>query len=156
MNIPHSPVLLVEDDPNDVLLIQRAFRKANLVNPLHVVGDGEEAIAYLSGQGVYAERERHPLPILILLDLKLPRKSGHEVLAWLRRQPELKRLPAVVLTSSREAADVNRVYDLGANSYLVKPVAFDDLLKMAQTLNMYWLILNERPAVAPPKTSPSS
>lgn len=152
MNIQHSPVLLVEDDPNDVLLIQRAFRKANLVNPLHVAGDGEEAIAYLSGQGAYADRERHPLPILILLDLKLPRKSGHEVLAWLRQQPELKRLPAVVLTSSREAADVNRVYDLGANSYLVKPVAFDDLLKMVQTLNMYWLILNEKPAVAPPKT----
>jgi CheY-like chemotaxis protein len=141
----------VEDDPNDVLLIQRAFRKANLVNPIQVVGDGEEAVAYLSGQGVYADRGRHPLPILILLDLKLPRKSGHEVLAWLRGQPELKRLPVVVLTSSREAADVNRVYDLGANSYLVKPVAFDDLLKMAQTLNMYWLILNEKPAVSPPK-----
>ncbi|MBI2951605.1 response regulator, partial [bacterium] len=137
MSVPHAPVLLVEDDPNDVLLIQRAFRKANLLNPVQVVGDGEEAIAYLSGQGVYADRERHPLPILILLDLKLPRKSGHEVLAWLRRQPELKRLPAVVLTSSREAADVNRVYDLGANSYLVKPVAFDDLLKMTQTLHMY-------------------
>ncbi len=152
MNVPHAPVLLVEDDPNDVLLIQRAFRKANLVNPLHVAGDGEEAVAYLSGQGAYADRGRHPLPILILLDLKLPRKSGHEVLAWLRAQPELKRLPAVVLTSSREAADVNRVYDLGANSYLVKPVAFDDLLKMVQTLNMYWLILNEKPVVSPPKT----
>jgi len=140
-------ILLVEDDPNDVLLIQRAFRKSNVANPIQVVGDGEEAIAYLSGQGPCADRERYPLPLLLLLDLKLPRKSGFEVLEWLRQQPGLKRLPVVVLTSSAETPDVNRAYDLGANSYLVKPVRFEDLLHMVQTLNLYWLIINEKPDV---------
>lgn len=138
-------VLLVEDDPNDVLLIRRAFRKSDVANPIQVVGDGEEAIAYLSGRGPYADRERYPLPVLLLLDLKLPRKSGFEVLEWLRQQPGLKRLPVVVLTSSAETPDVNRAYDLGANSYLVKPVRFEGLLRMVQTLNLYWLIINEKP-----------
>ena len=138
-------ILLVEDDPNDVLLIQRAFRKSDVVNPIQVVGDGEEAIAYLSGRGPYADRERYPLPVLLLLDLKLPRKSGFEVLEWLRQQPGLKRLPVAVLTSSAETPDINRAYDLGANSYLVKPVRFEGLLRMVQTLNLYWLIINEKP-----------
>lgn len=147
IGIAHYTILLVEDDPNDVLLIQRAFRRANLVNPLQVVQDGEAAVLYLGGQGSYADRDRYPLPILILLDLKLPRLSGLEVLEWLRQQPRLKRLPVVVLTSSRENVDVNRAYDLGANSYLVKPVAFDGLMEMVRTLNQYWLILNEKPIV---------
>jgi len=138
-------ILLVEDDPNDVLLIRRAFRKSDVANPIQVVGDGEEAIAYLSGRGPYADRERTPLPVLLLLDLKLPRKSGFEVLEWLRQQPGLKRLPVAVLTSSAETPDVNRAYDLGANSYLVKPVRFEGLLRMVQTLNLYWLIINEKP-----------
>lgn len=138
-------ILLVEDDSNDVLLIQRAFRKSDVVNPIQVVGDGEEAIAYLSGRGPYADRERYPLPVLLLLDLKLPRKSGFEVLEWLRQQPGLKRLPVAVLTSSAETPDINRAYDLGANSYLVKPVRFEGLLRMVQTLNLYWLIINEKP-----------
>lgn len=146
-NFAHYTILLVEDDSNDVLLIQRAFRKAKLVNPLQVVQDGEAAVLYLGGQGLYADRDRYPLPILMLLDLKLPRLSGLEVLEWLRQQPELRRLLVVVLTSSRENADVNRAYDLGANSYLVKPVAFDGLLEMVRTLNQYWLILNEKPLV---------
>ena len=138
-------ILLVEDDSNDVLLIQRAFRKSDVANPIQVVGDGEEAIAYLSGRGPYADRERYPLPVLLLLDLKLPRKSGFEVLEWLRQQPGLKRLPVAVLTSSAETPDINRAYDLGANSYLVKPVRFEGLLRMVQTLNLYWLIINEKP-----------
>lgn len=147
MNFAPYTILLVEDDPNDVLLIQRAFRKANLVNSLEVVRDGEEAVVYLAGEGPYADRERFPLPVLMLLDLKLPRKAGLEVLGWLRQQPSLKRLPVVVLTSSRETADINRAYELCANSYLVKPVAFDALLEMVKTLNMYWLVLNQRPEV---------
>lgn len=138
-------ILLVEDDPNDVLLIRRAFRKSDVANPIQVVGDGEEAIAYLSGRGPYADRERYPLPVLLLLDLKLPRKSGFEVLEWLRQQRGLKRLPVAVLTSSAETPDINRAYDLGANSYLVKPVRFEGLLRMVQTLNLYWLIINEKP-----------
>jgi len=147
MNIVRHTILLVEDDSNDVLLIQRAFRKAKLVNPVQVVEDGEAAVAYLAGQGPFADRQRYPLPVLILLDLKLPRKSGLEVLAWLRQQPGLKRLPVVVLTASKEAADINRAYDLGANSYLVKPVAFDALLDIVKTLGLYWSIFNEKPDV---------
>jgi CheY-like chemotaxis protein len=138
-------ILLVEDDPNDVLLIQRAFRKAGIACPLHVVSDGDSAVSYLSGQDPYANRQEAPLPTLILLDLKLPRRSGFEVLSWLRAQPGLKRLPVVVLTSSNELLDVNLAYDLGANSYLVKPVAFDALLQMLKTLNLYWHNINEHP-----------
>ena len=147
MNLAAYTILLVEDDPNDVLLIRRAFAKANLANPLQVVGDGDAAVAYLAGVSPYAAREQYPLPVLVLLDLKLPRRSGLEVLQWVRQQPGLRRLPVVVLTSSRENADVNRAYDLGINSYLVKPVEFDDLLAMVRTLGAYWLILNERPEV---------
>ena len=143
----HEIILLVEDNPTDVLLIQRAFRKANLSVPLQVVGDGEVAVQYLSGQEPYGDRSCYPLPLLILLDLKLPRKSGTEVLAWLQQQPVLKRLPVVVLTSSKEYADINNVYDLGANAYMVKPVAFDNLVDIVKTLNMHWLIFNEKPQV---------
>ena len=137
--------MLAEDDPNDVLLIQRAFQRTHLANPVQVVRDGEEALAYLSGQGAFADRERHPLPVLMLMDLKMPRKTGLEVLAWLRQQPGLKRLPVIVLTSSNQSPDVNRAYELGANSYLVKPAGFDSLLELVKNLDMYWLILNEKP-----------
>ena len=147
MDIERCALLLVEDDPNDVLLIRRAFRKANLANPIHVASDGDMALAYLQGEGAYANRDAFPLPVLILLDLKLPRRSGLEVLQWLRQQPGLKRLPVVILTSSRETADINHAYELGANSYLVKPVAFDTLLEMVKTLNLYWMILSEKPEV---------
>jgi len=146
-NLAYYTILLVEDDPNDIFLIQRAFRRINLANPIQVVQDGEAAVLYLSGQETYADRDRYPFPILVLLDLKLPRRSGLEVLEWLRQQPKLKRLPVVVLTSSRENSDLNRAYDLGANSYLVKPVAFDGLLEMVRSLNQYWLILNEKPII---------
>ncbi|BBP03589.1 response regulator [Sulfuriferula plumbiphila] len=147
MNVTLSTLLLVEDDPNDVMLFRRAKDKSNLANPLQVMQDGEAAVAYLSGQGQYADRNRYPLPALVLLDLKLPRKSGLEVLEWLRRQPGLQRLPVVVLTSSKESLDVGRAYDLGANSYLIKPVAFDKLLEMVKVLGLYWLILNEKPDI---------
>ena len=140
-------ILLAEDDANDALLIGRAFRKANVVNPIEVVGDGEVAIAYLAGHGPYADRERYPLPALMLLDLKMPRKSGLEVLRWLREQSSLRHLPVVVLTSSREPADINRAYELGVKSYLVKPVAFETLLEMVRALSLYWLMLSEKPDV---------
>lgn len=151
MSVFLSTLLLVEDDPNDVMLFRRAKDKSNLAHPLQVVEDGEAAVAYLSGQDRYADRNRYPLPALMLLDLKLPRKSGLEVLAWLRQQPGIHRLPVVVLTSSRENLDVGRAYDLGANSYLVKPVAFDNLLEMVKALGLYWLILNEKPDIYLPK-----
>jgi CheY-like chemotaxis protein len=139
------PILLVEDSEDDQLLIRRAFAKAKLSNPLHVVDDGDKAVAYLAGEGAYADRAAHPLPTLLLLDLKLPRRSGHEVLAWLRADPALRRLPVVILTSSAESADVKRAYDLGANSYLVKPVEFEGLLEMVRNLGVYWFVMNELP-----------
>jgi CheY-like chemotaxis protein len=138
-------ILLVEDNEDDVLLIQRAFRKAAIANPLRVLRDGNQAVKYLSGAEPYADRRECPLPALLLLDLKLPRRSGLEVLKWLRQQPGIGRLITVVLTSSRESADVNRAYELGVNSYLVKPVLLNDLVDMIKKLDLYWLILNEKP-----------
>ena len=145
MSATASPILLVEDSPDDALLIQRAFRKANLANPVQLVRDGEEAVAYLSGAAPYDDRGRFPLPVFMLLDLKLPRRSGLEVLAWLRQESVVRRLPVVVLTSSRESVDVNRAYDLGVNSYLTKPVGFEALIEMVKNVNLYWLVLNESP-----------
>ena len=138
-------VLLVEDNSTDALMVRRAFRKANITSPLEVVEDGDKAVDYLTGQGAYADRARFPLPVLVLLDLKLPRRSGLEVLDWLRQQPGLRRLPVVVLTSSQENADIGRAYDLGANSYLVKPVSFDPLLELIKVLGLYWLVHNQPP-----------
>ncbi|GAB4201694.1 MAG: response regulator [Coleofasciculaceae cyanobacterium] len=140
-----NTILLVEDNPKDVFLIQRAFRKAEIVTPLQVVSDGEAAVRYLSGEPPYSDRILHPLPVVVLLDLKLPRRSGAEVLTWIRQQPELKRLPVVVLTSSREYADINRIYDIGANAYIVKPPDFDRLVDILKTLNLHWIIYNEKP-----------
>jgi len=138
-------ILLVEDDPNDVLLTRRAFSKAGVSATVSVVEDGDAAVAYLSGNGRYADRAQYPLPTIVLLDLKLPRRSGLEVLTWIRQQSPLKRIPVVVLTSSRESVDVNRAYDLGANSYLVKPVSFEELAKLLHALNVYWDGWNVRP-----------
>jgi CheY-like chemotaxis protein len=151
MDRRRGAVLLVEDDPDDVTLTQRAFEEAGFVNPLHVVSDGEQAIAYLGGDGAYADRRRHPFPILVLLDLKLRRVSGFEVLAWLRAAPGLRRVPVVVLTSSRQSPDIDRAYDEGANSYLVKPVGFERLLGLVQTLGLYWIMTNQGPAVVEPE-----
>ncbi len=147
MSVASHPILLVEDSPDDALLIQRAFRKANLANPVELVQDGEDAVAYLSGKPPFDDRARFPLPVFMLLDLKLPRRSGLEVLEWLRQRSDIKRLPVVVLTSSRETVDVNRAYDLGVNSYLTKPVGFEALLEMVKNVNLYWLVLNERPEI---------
>lgn len=144
-------ILLVEDDPNDVLLIQRAFHKAGLRNNLKIARDGDQAIRYLSGQDVYADRAKYPMPFLVLLDLKMPKVNGFDVLEWARREPGLKRLLIVVLTSSNVQADVDRAYELGANSYLVKPVEFDEMVHMIQRFEIYWAEINRIPAPqAPP------
>ncbi|HEX7897499.1 MAG TPA: response regulator [Planctomycetota bacterium] len=142
MRVTDFVFLLVEDDPDQILLIQRAFADANLVNPLRVVRDGAEAVEYLAGDGAFADRTRHPLPSLILLDLRLPKKSGLEVLEWLRADPALKATPVVVLTSSSEPTDIERCHALGVNAYLVKPVRFADLLELVKGVGMYWMILN--------------
>ena len=142
-------ILLAEDDPNDVLLIQRAFQKAGLGTVLRIVSDGAEAIDYLSGRGAYADRDKFPLPYLLLLDLKMPGTDGFEVLQWVRSDEEVKRLLVVVLTSSELQEDVDRAYELGANSYLVKPVSFDEMVHMLQRFEAYWTEINRTP------TSPS-
>ena len=139
------PILLVEDNENDVLLIKRAFRKAKIVPSMSIVSDGDEAIAYLSKTGKYADSQKYPIPLLILLDLKLPRRSGLEVLAWIRQQPHLKHLLVVVLTSSQENYDLNQAYELGVNSYLVKPVYFQDLVTLIELIDTYWLKTNKIP-----------
>ena len=145
MAVNASTILHVEDDPNDVLLIARAFRKSEVGAQVQVVNDGEQALHYLAGTNSFAQREQFPLPSLVLLDLKLPRKSGIEVLEWIRSQPGLKRIPVVMLTSSKQSVDINRAYDLGVNAYLVKPVNFDGLVELIKTLDSFWLRMNERP-----------
>jgi len=147
MNHNNLPVLLVEDDENDMLFVLRAFHKSAILNPLQVVRDGDAAVAYLEGTGEYADRKRFPLPVFVLLDLKLPRRTGLEVLRWLKEQPGLRRIPVVVLTSSNKDADVDRAYELGANSYITKPVSFETLLELVKSLQLYWLVLNEHPNV---------
>ncbi|WP_088889918.1 response regulator [Leptolyngbya ohadii] len=142
-----NTILLVEDNPKDVFLVQRALRKAQVTSPLQVVNDGDAAVQYLSGEAPYSDRTAYPLPVFVLLDLKLPRRSGAEVLRWIRQQPHLRRLPVVVLTSSREYADVNGVYDLGANAYIVKPPDFDEFVEILKTLNLHWIRYNEKPQI---------
>ena len=138
-----ATVLLCEDDPDDVLLTQIAFEKARLANPLQIVRDGEEAIAYFQGEGRFADRKRFPLPILLLLDLKMPKLDGFHVLQWLRKQSEVQRVPVAIMTSSDHDPDISRAYELGADSYLIKPPDAEALLALVQRLNAYWLILNE-------------
>ena len=140
-------VLLVEDDPDDVFFLQEAFEKAGMAGALRVARDGEEAVAYLMGSAAYADRKLHPLPSLVLLDLKLPRKSGLEVLEWRRGQAGLERIPLIVLTSSQSDEDMRRAYELGANSYLVKPISSEAQLNMVKAIQAYWIALNKAPAL---------
>jgi CheY-like chemotaxis protein len=135
-------ILHVEDNPDDVLLTEMAFRKASAEVKLDVATDGDKAIATL--QSGYPST----LPACVLLDLKLPTLSGLEVLSWIRQQPRLKRLPVVMLTSSLLPDDINRAYDLGANSYLLKPSDLDSLIALAKTIDLYWLRTNTAPVLA--------
>jgi CheY-like chemotaxis protein len=157
--IPNSDrpgILLVEDDPDDVLLLRRALRMAGAEVPLHVVGDGDAAVAYIEGTGEHADRRGSPLPCLVLLDLKLPKRSGLEVLEWLRQQPVLRRLPVIALTSSGQRNDIDRAYDLGVNSYLVKPVQSSALAEMLRHLIKYWGELNCPPGLREERSPPQS
>ena len=139
-------VLLVEDNPDEADLIAHAFRKAQAPHRLAVVNDGEQAIEYLEGGPPFQDRAQHPLPAVVLLDLKLPRQSGFAVLEWVRARPHLPHVQLVVLTSSRQEEDVRRAYKLCANSYLVKPVRRDALVGVVQMVNRYWTDLNRVPA----------
>jgi CheY-like chemotaxis protein len=131
-----SRILHVEDNPDDVLLVAMAFRKAGVAAKLEVATDGQKAIASLSNTPL------SPPPACVLLDIKLPSVSGLDVLAWIRKQPNLKRLPVIMLTSSLLPGDINQAYDLGANSYLIKPPDLDSLIELAKVIDLYWLRTN--------------
>jgi len=138
-------ILLVEDNPDDVALTLRALKKNNILNQVVVAEDGAKALEYLFGTGEFAGRNVESLPAVVLLDLKLPKVDGLEVLRRLRAHERTKLLPVVILTSSKEEQDVIAGYELGANSYIRKPVDFDRFLEAARQLGMYWLVLNEPP-----------
>jgi CheY-like chemotaxis protein len=138
-------ILLVEDTPSDATLVRRGFEKTNVLNPIVWVKNGQEALGYLSGLGQYGDRTKYSLPALILLDLDLPEMSGFELLQWKRTQPYIRRIPAVVLTIDNAASTVNAAYDLGANSYLVKPGNPDEIMRIVKIIQEYWLGLNEAP-----------
>ncbi len=146
MSLDDGVVLIVEDEADDRDLLARAFKRAGIDVPLRFAKDGDEAVDYL--EGVVADASRAS-PFIILLDLKLPRRSGFEVLEWVKQSARLRRIPVIILTSSRESIDLERAYDLGANSYLVKPARPEALRQMVEQINAYWLGLNEMAVQGP-------
>jgi two-component system response regulator len=138
-------ILLVEDNPDDEALTMRALRKNNIQNEVFVARDGVEALDFFAGKGHFTGRDLSELPALVLLDLKLPKVDGLEVLQRLRADPNVCSVPVVILSSSREEGDLSRSYTLGANSYIVKPVDFIKFMEIIQTIGIYWLNLNELP-----------
>ena len=149
----NRPILLVEDNPDDVALTLRAFQRQRIANEVVVAKDGVEALHYLFATGPHAGRDPRELPAVVLLDLKLPKVDGLEVLKQLRAQPTTRLLRVVVLTSSKEEHDILQSYDLGANSYIRKPVDFEKFVEAVGQLGMYWLLLNEAAPVPPPPSS---
>lgn len=138
------PILLAEDNPNDVELILAAFKEANFVNEIHVTNDGEQALDFLHRRGPYAN-QTGPLPAVLLLDLKMPKVDGREVLRHVRTDPLLRHIPVVILTSSREESDLLASYQLGANAFVVKPVEFQEFISAVSKLGFFWAMLNEPP-----------
>jgi len=147
-NVRQPTILLVEDDPSQALLVRRVLERARLANPVYTVVCGEDALAYLLGDGAFADRAAHPLPVLVLLDGQLPKRSGLEVLERLRAEPGLADVPVIMLSASTDSDDINRAFELGATSYLVKPVAFDALIETLNSVGLPWAILG-RDAAAP-------
>lgn len=137
--------MLVEDDENDVFFMERALKEAQITNPVHLASDGQEAIDYLSGAGPFSDREKHPLPAIVFLDLKLPRKTGHDVLAWLRQSEEHDAVVILVLTTSAEERDIRRAYHLGAHAFLVKPPTPLQLTQLLEGVKAFWFTFNEFP-----------
>lgn len=146
MNSAETDILLVEDSPDDAELALHALRREHLANNIFVVRDGEEALDFIFCRGPFAERSFEQPPKLILLDLKLPKVDGIEVLKQLKNDPRTRAIPVVVLTSSKEERDLVRSYDLGANSYIQKPVDFEQFRETVKTLGLYWMVINQRPA----------
>ena len=143
MKMNRQPILLVEDSDDDVLLMERALRETGIANPLQRVANGQEAIDYLAATGPFADRDKYPLPCMVLLDLQMPFKNGIEVLQWIRSQPALRALIVIVLTSSAHRKDVAAAYSMGARSYLVKPATARQLTELVEALKVYWIGYNE-------------
>lgn len=141
----NRPILLVEDNPDDVELTLRAFKKNNIVNPIVIKHDGAEALEFLLGTTAGSALKTHQWPAIVLLDLKLPKMDGLEVLKRLRADPDTRLLPVIILTSSKHEKDVIDSYRLGANSYVRKPVSFDEFIEAVRQLGLYWLLINEPP-----------
>jgi CheY-like chemotaxis protein len=139
----NATVLLAEDDSEDVFLTHRAFKRARLANPLQVVRDGEQALAYLQGDPPYDDRTQYPLPILVLLDLNMPKIDGFQVLEWIKKQPSFSTIPVAILTTSDHDPHVMRAFHLGADSYLMKPPDAEALLALVQRIHAYWLIVTQ-------------
>lgn len=150
MNEAKQVILLVEDNENDVILTLRAFKRSKVANEIIVARDGEEALDYLFATGAHAGRDPALFPQVVLLDIKLPKIDGLEVLARIRADERTRLLPVVMLTSSKQESDLERSYKLGANSYIRKPVDFNQFIEAVQQLGLYWLVINEAP---PAKTS---
>src|SRR5687768_8183030 len=147
MSSDKEVILLADDDENDIALFRRAFKQADIKNPLQIVRDGEEVIAYLAGEGKFADRSQFPLPTLLLLDLKMPRKNGFEVLQWVREHPTLKALRVLVLTVSSDIRDVNMAYQLGANSFIVKSLDIQNFLELVLQIKNCWLAMSRAPEI---------
>jgi CheY-like chemotaxis protein len=142
-------VLLVEDDLNDIFLVKRAFKMARIQNPLQVVTDGQEAINYLQGADKYADRDTFPLPKLMVMDIKMPRRNGFEVLEWVKQNPVLRRVPVVIVSSSDNPADINHAYELGANAYMVKPMDYRAVEHLFHSITHYWGLECAKPELEP-------
>ncbi|MBV8205601.1 MAG: response regulator [Acidobacteria bacterium] len=142
---PNDPILLVEDEPTDAILFRRALERNGIRQTPVIVSNGEEAIQYLQGSGGYADRQRHPMPSIIVLDIKMPRRSGFEVLDWIRSRPDaLRNLPVVMLSSSALATDVTAALDKGANSYVSKPATTEEYTRMAAAFAAFWMNYHEQ------------
>ena len=143
---PLGTILLVEDEASDAVLIQRAFEKVGVRNPIAHLANGDAALAYLEGINQYGDRVKFPLPILIILDLKLPGLSGLQILKWIRTKRDLRLIPVVVLTGSADTTNIQSAYEAGANSYLLKPADRAEIVRVVEALEQYWMQVN----VAPP------
>lgn len=158
-------ILLVDDSENDICLLRIAFGKAGITNPIQEVHNGDQAVAYLQGNPPFDDRGKFPLPALMLMDLNMPTRNGFEVLEWLRAQPGIKRINVVILTASLREEDVDRAFDLGANSFLVKPSSIEGLISMCRTLRDWlacchfpgaWGMAHHRPRVSPAEMNPAN
>jgi CheY-like chemotaxis protein len=147
------PILAAEDEESDRMILELAFQRAKLPHPLVIVRDGQEAVDYLCGRGIYADRSAHPLPALLVFDLKMPRMSGFDVLAWVAMQPAFKEIPAVVLSSSADESDMKKARQMGAREYFVKPHSLDELMKITHQMQSRWLSLTTPDARISPARS---